>query len=54
MQRPSRLIGGRIDIVQMQVRGVILDGFPPTSAVELHPIIFSILDFARILERLGE
>lgn len=33
---------------------MFLNGLPPFAVVQLHPIIFSILDFSRVLQRLGE
>jgi hypothetical protein len=33
---------------------MVLHGLPAFTIVELHPVILSIFDFARVLERLGE
>jgi hypothetical protein len=33
---------------------VLLDSFPPSATIQLHPVVFTILDFASVLERLSE
>lgn len=35
-------------------RRMLLNGFPPFTIVQLHPIILSILNFTGVLQRLGE
>lgn len=40
--------------MQVEVRRVVLDRFPSPSTIELHPIIFAILHFSSVLERLRE
>jgi hypothetical protein len=33
---------------------MLLDGFPATTAVELHPVILSIFNLTRVFQGLGE
>lgn len=50
----SGRITGRCNRRQMTMRRVCLHCFPSLAIVDLHPIIFIILHFSRILECLGE
>jgi hypothetical protein len=49
------LAGGRIGKIVLQVLlGRVRLVFPASAAVQLHPVILSILNFASVLESLGE
>lgn len=54
MKSPLRCIGGWVGIVKLMCGRMSFDCFPAAAAIEFHPVIFAVFDFAGVLEGLSE